>query len=126
MVLWGGDDQASALAIAGGMRRNTRLYHVPTLLYLRHNADLNLSEAYNRGVTDVAALIDLKAEIARLEKEIARHKGDIAGIEKKLSIEQFVAKAPPEVIEEQHTRRSAAETALVKLGDALVQLKAAG
>lgn len=55
VVLWGGDDQGSALAIAGGMRRNTRLYHVPTLLYLRSNADLNLSEAYNRGVTDVAA-----------------------------------------------------------------------
>jgi len=55
VVLWGGDDQASALAIAGGMRRNTRLYHVPTLLYLKANADLNLSEAYNRGVTDVAA-----------------------------------------------------------------------
>ncbi len=55
VVLWGGDDQSSALAIAGGMRRNTRLYHVPTLLYLRSNNDLNLSEAYNRGVTDVAA-----------------------------------------------------------------------
>lgn len=55
VVLWGGDDQASALAIAGGMRRNTRLYHIPTLLYLRNSADLNLSEAYNRGVTDVAA-----------------------------------------------------------------------
>jgi valyl-tRNA synthetase len=75
---------------------------------------------------DVAALIDLKVEIARLEKEIARHKGDIAGIAKKLSNEQFVAKAPPEVIEEQHTRNAAAEAALVKLGDALVQLKAAG
>ena len=55
VALWGGDDQASALAIAGGMRRNTRLYHIPTLLYLRASADLNLSEAYNRGVTDVAA-----------------------------------------------------------------------
>ncbi|MBK8840618.1 MAG: valine--tRNA ligase [Hyphomonadaceae bacterium] len=75
---------------------------------------------------DVAALIDLKAEIARLEKEIARHRGDIAAIAKKLSNEQFVAKAPPEVIEEQHTRNTAAEAALVKLGDALVQLKAAG
>jgi hypothetical protein len=72
---------------------------------------------------DVAALIDLKAEIARLEKEIARHKGDIAAIAKKLSNEQFVAKAPPEVIEEQHTRRSAASPAS-KLSDALVQLKA--
>ena len=76
--------------------------------------------------TDVAALIDLKAGIGRLEKEIALHKGDIAGIAKKLSNEQFVAKAPPEVIEEQHTRNAAAEAALVKLGDALVQLKAAG
>ena len=65
---------------------------------------------------DVAALIDLKAEIARLEKEIARHKGDIAGIEKKLSNEQFVAKAPPEVIEEQHTRRAAAEAAIDQAG----------
>jgi len=75
---------------------------------------------------DVAALIDLKAEIARLEKEIARLKGEIVGIDKKLSNEQFVAKAPPEVVEEQHERRAAAEAAAVKLGDALVQLKAAG
>ena len=75
---------------------------------------------------DIAAQIDIKAEIARLEKEIARHKGDIEGIAKKLSNEQFVAKAPPDVIEEQHTRRAAAETAVTKLGDALVQLKAAG
>jgi valyl-tRNA synthetase len=71
----------------------------------------------------VADLIDLKAEIARLEKEIARLKADIAGIDKKLSNEQFVAKAPPEVVEEQHERRTAAQTALAKLSDALEQLK---
>ncbi|MFT3725218.1 MAG: valine--tRNA ligase [Hyphomonadaceae bacterium] len=75
---------------------------------------------------DIAALIDLKAEIARLEKEIARLTGEISGIDKKLSNEQFVAKAPPEVIEEQHERRAAAEAALIKLGDALKQLKDAG
>jgi valyl-tRNA synthetase len=75
---------------------------------------------------DIASLIDLKAEIARLEKEIARLTGEIAGIDKKLANEQFVAKAPPEVIEEQHERREAAEAALLKLGDALKQLKAAG
>ncbi len=75
---------------------------------------------------DIAALIDLKAEIARLEKEISRLTGEISGIDKKLSNEQFVAKAPPEVIEEQHERRAAAEQALVKLGDALKQLKDAG
>ena len=35
MVLWGGDNQAEALSIAAGMRRNTRLYHIPALLYLK-------------------------------------------------------------------------------------------
>jgi valyl-tRNA synthetase len=75
---------------------------------------------------DVASLIDLKTEIVRLEKEVARLKGEIEGIDKKLSNQQFVAKAPPEVIEEQHTRRSAAVSGVEKLSDALVQLKAAG
>lgn len=55
VVLWGGDDQADALSIAAGMRRNTRLFHIPTVLYLRSAADLNLSEVFNRGVTDVSA-----------------------------------------------------------------------
>jgi valyl-tRNA synthetase len=73
----------------------------------------------------VAELIDLNAELARLEKEIARHKGDIAGIDKKLSNQQFVAKAPPEVVEEQHERRAAAEAALSKMSDALAQLRGA-
>jgi len=72
---------------------------------------------------DIASLIDLKAEIARLEKEVAKHQADIAGIDKKLSNEQFMAKAPPEVVEEQHERRAAAEASVIKLSDALRQLK---
>lgn len=55
VVLWGGDDQAEAITIAAGMRRNTRLYHVPTLLYLNRTEDVNLAEIFHRGVTDVAA-----------------------------------------------------------------------
>ncbi|WP_371514683.1 hypothetical protein [Brevundimonas denitrificans] len=54
-VLWGGEDHAPALSIAAGMKRNTRLFHIPLVLYLRHVADLNLSELYNRGFADVAS-----------------------------------------------------------------------
>lgn len=54
VVLWGGDRQADALTIAAGMRRNTRLHHVPVTLYLRSTEDLNESDAFSRGVTDVA------------------------------------------------------------------------
>ena len=74
----------------------------------------------------VANLIDLAAEKARLKKEITRLEGEISGIDKKLANAQFVAKAPPEVVEEQHERRAAAETARVKLSDALKQLEGAG
>jgi valyl-tRNA synthetase len=75
---------------------------------------------------DVAGLIDLAAESARLEKEVARLNREIAAIDTKLANPQFVDKAPPEVIEEQRQRRAAAVSGAAKLGDALAQLRAAG
>ena len=35
VALWAGDNQGEALSIATGMRRNTRLYHIPAMLYLQ-------------------------------------------------------------------------------------------
>ena len=54
-VLWGAEDHAPALSIASGMKRNTRLYHIPAVLYLRGSGEINLAELYNRGFVDVAA-----------------------------------------------------------------------
>ena len=54
VVLWAGETHAEALSIAGGMRRNTRLHHTPTLLYLRDGAEVALSDAYAKGLSDVA------------------------------------------------------------------------
>jgi two-component system cell cycle response regulator PopA len=55
VVLWAGENHAEALSIASGMRRNTRLFHVPTLLYQRQGAEIALAEAYSRGLSDVAS-----------------------------------------------------------------------
>jgi two-component system cell cycle response regulator PopA len=53
VVLWGGPDVAAALSIVAGMKRNTRLYHIPLTLYLSQHSS-TLTELYNRGVADVA------------------------------------------------------------------------
>ena len=63
-VLWGADDHAPALSIASGMKRNTRLYHVPVVLYLRGAGEINLAELYNRGFSDVAAAATPEEETA--------------------------------------------------------------
>src|SRR5690606_22884808 len=52
VVLWAGDNRNEALSIAAGMRRNTRLFHTPVLLYLREESPVTLPEAYHRGVSD--------------------------------------------------------------------------
>jgi valyl-tRNA synthetase len=70
----------------------------------------------------VADLIDLAEEKARLGKEIEKLEKDIAGIDKKLANEKFVSRAPPEIIEEQHTRKADAEAAIEKLRGAADQL----
>ena len=63
-VLWGAPDHAPALSIASGMKRNTRLYHIPLTLYLRHPSEINLTELFNRGFADVASAGTPEAEIA--------------------------------------------------------------
>lgn len=54
-VLWGAPDHAPALSIASGMKRNTRLYHIPLVLYLRAPGEIDLAELFNRGFADVTA-----------------------------------------------------------------------
>ncbi len=63
-VLWGGATHSEALSIAAGLRRNTRLYHLPTLLYLRSSAEIDAAEAYRRGLTDVAGAETPESETA--------------------------------------------------------------
>jgi two-component system cell cycle response regulator PopA len=72
VVLWGGDDHAEALSIAAGMRRNTRLFHIPSVLYLKAAEEMNLSEVFNRGVTDIAAPDAPEAETAARVVGLAR------------------------------------------------------
>ena len=76
-VLWGAEDHAPALSIASGMKRNTRLYHIPLMLYLRSRGEINLTELYNRGFSDVAAAdtpeLETAGRILSLAQSHRRH-----------------------------------------------------
>ncbi len=75
-------------------------------------------------ILPLAGIIDVAAEQARLQKEIAHQNDEISRFDKKLANEKFIAKAPPEVVAEQREKREAALGELDKLGQALERLKA--
>jgi len=70
----------------------------------------------------LAGIIDLTAERARLEKEIAAFDSDIGHVNKKLGNPNFVSRAAPEVVEEQRAKLAEAEAGKVKLQAALARL----
>ena len=68
-------------------------------------------------------LIDLDVERARLQKEIDRLAGMLGGVERKLSNESFVAKAPQDVVEREREKLETFSHALEKLEKNLEMLK---
>ncbi len=60
-------------------------------------------------------LVNIDAERDRLQKEIARVKQVIAGIESKLSNEQFISRAPATVIQKERTKLETMRLSLLKL-----------
>jgi valyl-tRNA synthetase len=72
----------------------------------------------------VGQVIDVSKEMDRLKKELQKVDGEIGKIEKKLANEGFVAKAPPEVVEEQRERADEYRQSRGKLSEALERLAA--
>ncbi len=73
-------------------------------------------------ILPLADVIDIDQERARLKKEIQKVETEIEKIKKKLSNENFLQKAPEDVVEEQKNRKAEAEDAHNKLMQALKQL----
>ena len=74
----------------------------------------------------LTGIIDLTAERARLEKEIAVFESDIGHVNKKLGNPNFVSRAAPEVVEEQRAKLAEAEAGKAKLQAALARLSEIG
>ena len=120
----GGDDAAQKLA-----------RHDDVLKRLARLSDIAGVDAAPKGAVQIvhegdtfalplADIIDIGAEKARLEKEQAKVRAEIDGIDKKLANKNFVERAPAKVVEEQHTRRVDFEAQIEKLNAALERLEA--
>jgi valyl-tRNA synthetase len=69
----------------------------------------------------LAGIVDIAAERARLAKEIAKERKDVAAIDAKLANADFVARAPEEVVEQNRDRREAALARIAKMEAALAR-----
>ena len=86
----------------------------------RHSAQMVLEEATI--VLPLEGLIDLDVERLRLEKELARSRAEAAKVLAKLANADFVARAKPEVVEENRVRLAGFEADIKRLEAALARL----
>ncbi len=71
----------------------------------------------------MAGLIDKKAEIERLAKEISKLKQEVTRLESKLKNPGFADKAPAEVVEKERTKLIEQRSSLAKLDEQLEKIK---
>jgi valyl-tRNA synthetase len=71
---------------------------------------------------DLAGTVDLDKERARLAKEAGSIEGEIAKVAQKLGNQQFIAKAKPEVVEEQRERQLELRASLDRVRAALARI----
>ena len=79
------------------------------------------------GTTELAVpvgnLIDVAAEIEKIEAELTRLEGFLKGIEKKLGNERFVSNAPEAVVALERKKQSDAQSKIATLRETLAGLK---
>jgi valyl-tRNA synthetase len=74
-------------------------------------------------LVELKGVVDFNQEAQRLEKEIAKLTKDLAGFQKKLSNEGFLAKAPAEVVTEVREKQALMAEKLGKLSSTLEKVK---
>ncbi|MCH7944045.1 MAG: class I tRNA ligase family protein, partial [Proteobacteria bacterium] len=73
-------------------------------------------------ILPLAGVVDVDKEKARLQGELRKLEGEIDRLDRKLANEDFLAKAPAEVVEEQRERRAATLETRDKVAAALKRL----
>jgi len=89
----------------------------------RPKASASVVVGRNQVFVPLAGMIDLDVERERLEKEISSKEGFLKGVEKKLLNEQFVARAPDDVVARERAKASDARAEISRLKTSLAELE---
>jgi valyl-tRNA synthetase len=122
-----GSDEAVAI-LEASRRALHDLARVDDLAFGGANGEIGASAVLRSGTEvfiPLAGVIDLDRERARLREEIGRIDGQIAGGEKKLSNESFVARAPENVVSYEREKLASFREQRGKLADKLAALEGA-
>ena len=71
----------------------------------------------------LGSLIDVEAEIAKMETQLQHLEGFLAGIKKKLSNERFVQNAPEAVVALERKKQSDSEEKIASLRESIAALR---
>lgn len=123
-----------AVLEANALTKQRLEHHDAAIKRLSRIASIGLSDAAPKGSAQLVvgeatycmplgSLIDLDAEMARLNKESDKLAAEMDKIDKKLSNERFVANAKPEVVEADRARFTELQEAQGKIAVAMQRLK---
>ena len=71
---------------------------------------------------ELAGLIDVQAELARLNKELERAEADLAKVAAKLANDRFTSRAPAEVVQRERDRQAEHERVIAELREQIATL----
>ena len=117
--------------------RERLVRHDAAIRRLARIGDISLDETAPKGSAQIVlneatvclplgSLIDIKAEAARLQKELAKVTEEIARLHKKLSNEKFVANAPEDVVAAEREKLAEYGESQARLSVALERVRDAG
>jgi len=72
----------------------------------------------------IEGVVDIDAEMKRLEKDLGKSEKELEGVEKKLGNASFVERAPAEVVTRERERAADARTRIASLREGLSRLEA--
>jgi len=105
-----------------------KLANVESIEWLESGAQAPMSSTALAGDLEIlvpmAGLIDASAEIERLEREIIKFEAEMSKISSKLSNDNFVQRAPEQVVAKERDRLGEVESAVARLQNQVSELKA--